>query len=183
MNAAVRCFGFFLGSLHYVCSTHVSLLLMPISLVPSTLFLSERALALTGLRLKLNPSNYTVWHYRRQILLHLHSSNQPQSGEDAEEGTEPISTSPLPSFVRDDLSLAAQLGGRNPKNYQIWYHRRAMLQPILQTTSTATTTSPYARSLDTPTSSSSSSSAIAMASSTIHFKGDTYSLGQYCNYS
>ncbi len=79
---------------------------------------------------------------------------------------EPISSSPLPSFVRDDLALAAQLGGRNPKNYQIWYHRRAMLQPILQTTATATTatttTSPDAMSLETPTSSS-SSSAIAMA--------------------
>jgi protein farnesyltransferase/geranylgeranyltransferase type-1 subunit alpha len=26
------------------------------------------------------------------------------------------------------LDLAANLGGDNPKNYQIWYHRRALLE-------------------------------------------------------
>jgi protein farnesyltransferase/geranylgeranyltransferase type-1 subunit alpha len=27
-----------------------------------------------------------------------------------------------------DLELASRLGGTNPKNYQIWYHRRALLE-------------------------------------------------------
>lgn len=31
-------------------------------------------------------------------------------------------------MVQKDLTLAATLGGANPKNYQIWYHRRALLE-------------------------------------------------------
>lgn len=30
--------------------------------------------------------------------------------------------------IESDLSMAAVLGGSNPKNYQIWYHRRAVLE-------------------------------------------------------
>jgi protein farnesyltransferase/geranylgeranyltransferase type-1 subunit alpha len=30
--------------------------------------------------------------------------------------------------IKTDLDLAATLGGDNPKNYQIWYHRRALLE-------------------------------------------------------
>jgi protein farnesyltransferase/geranylgeranyltransferase type-1 subunit alpha len=30
--------------------------------------------------------------------------------------------------VKCDLDLASTLGGDNPKNYQIWYHRRALLE-------------------------------------------------------
>ena len=68
---------------------------------------AERSLKLSALCLKLNPANYTVWHYRRQCLQSL--------GIDTE-------------GVRKDLDLAANLGGGNPKNYQIWYHRRALLE-------------------------------------------------------
>ena len=32
------------------------------------------------------------------------------------------------SRIKADLDLAATLGGDNPKNYQIWYHRRALLE-------------------------------------------------------
>jgi protein farnesyltransferase/geranylgeranyltransferase type-1 subunit alpha len=30
--------------------------------------------------------------------------------------------------LEPELELASRLGGSNPKNYQIWYHRRAMLE-------------------------------------------------------
>lgn len=30
--------------------------------------------------------------------------------------------------IKTDLDLSATLGGDNPKNYQIWYHRRALLE-------------------------------------------------------
>lgn len=74
--------------------------------------MTERTLRLTGLCLKLNPANYTVWHFRRQILEAL----RPESDEDYE------------ALIRKDLELAATLGGANPKNYQIWYHRRALME-------------------------------------------------------
>lgn len=35
-----------------------------------------------------------------------------------------------PEAVQKDLDLASSLGGDNPKNYQIWYHRRALLECV-----------------------------------------------------
>jgi protein farnesyltransferase/geranylgeranyltransferase type-1 subunit alpha len=67
----------------------------------------ERTLKLSATCLKLNPANYTVWHFRRQCLQSL--------------GLDQTS-------ICQDLDLAANLGGDNPKNYQIWYHRRALLE-------------------------------------------------------
>lgn len=71
---------------------------------------SKRALDLTTLCLKLNPANYTVWHYRRRILLELGGGGI----DDVE--------------IEKDLDFADDLGGTNPKNYQLWYHRRALLE-------------------------------------------------------
>merc|ERR1719232_2555778 len=34
-------------------------------------------------------------------------------------------------LVKKELAFAANLGGGNPKNYQIWYHRRALLESSL----------------------------------------------------
>lgn len=87
--------------------------------------LSERFLRLTGLCLKLNPANYTVWHYRRKILSALSTSKEGGKGKDDGGFFEP-------SLVASDLLLAAKLGGGNPKNYQIWYHRRALLEPSFE---------------------------------------------------
>lgn len=71
---------------------------------------SERALRLTGLCLKLNPANYSIWHFRRQCL------------------DETCTNDNIAQIIQQDLELAASLGGANPKNYQIWYHRRALLE-------------------------------------------------------
>ena len=72
---------------------------------------SQRTLDLTTICLQLNPANYTVWHYRRQILKNLELDTSKES-------------------IEIDLMLASKLGGTNPKNYQIWYHRRNLLENI-----------------------------------------------------
>jgi protein farnesyltransferase/geranylgeranyltransferase type-1 subunit alpha len=74
----------------------------------------ERALRLTGLCLKLNPANYSIWHFRRQCLDAI------------------ITNENIAQIIQQDLQLAADLGGANPKNYQIWYHRRALLESAAQ---------------------------------------------------
>ena len=58
----------------------------------------------------MNAANYTVWHYRRRILMEL------GGGSINEEA------------IERDLDFADDLGGTNPKNYQLWYHRRALLE-------------------------------------------------------
>lgn len=66
--------------------------------------LSERAIALTTDCIGMNAANYTVWHYRRKCLKHL-SCN-----------------------VADELKFVEKLATKHPKNYQIWFHRRAVVE-------------------------------------------------------
>jgi protein farnesyltransferase/geranylgeranyltransferase type-1 subunit alpha len=68
---------------------------------------SERALALTEVCLTFNPANYTVWHVRRECV-------------DALGWTE--------ERLDYEWNLASRLGGPNPKNYQIAFHRRCALE-------------------------------------------------------
>lgn len=79
---------------------------------------SERTLRLTGLCLKLNPANYSIWHFRRQCL------------------EKTITDDNMGQIIQQDLELAAGLGGANPKNYQIWYHRRALLESVAERSGT-----------------------------------------------
>jgi len=97
---------------------------------------SERALRLSGTCVKLNPANYTAWHFRRECLKRLvlqtptaaeDEGGQHQSLPSSNENKCSNSTT-VHDAVERELDLAAALGGSNPKNYQIWYHRRAMLE-------------------------------------------------------
>ncbi|CAK9800733.1 Protein farnesyltransferase/geranylgeranyltransferase type-1 subunit alpha [Anthophora quadrimaculata] len=65
---------------------------------------SERTLALTKDCIKLNPANYTVWQYRREILKAL--------------GKE----------LRDELKFTSTMIEYNSKNYQVWHHRKVIVE-------------------------------------------------------
>ncbi|XP_059482345.1 protein farnesyltransferase/geranylgeranyltransferase type-1 subunit alpha [Neocloeon triangulifer] len=67
---------------------------------------SERALGLTEDALNLNPANYSVWQYRREILKHLKVD------------------------LRKELAFSANMIHIHPKNYQVWYHRKAIVEML-----------------------------------------------------
>ncbi|XP_013104247.1 protein farnesyltransferase/geranylgeranyltransferase type-1 subunit alpha [Stomoxys calcitrans] len=67
---------------------------------------SSRALELTTDALRLNPANYTVWQYRRDILRELGSDLSEELG-----------------YIEDVIT-------ENAKNYQVWHHRRVIVEML-----------------------------------------------------
>ena len=65
---------------------------------------SERVLDLTKEALEFNPANYTVWHYRREVLR--------ATGAD----------------IREELQYSREMIEEHPKNYQVWQHRRVIVE-------------------------------------------------------
>jgi len=65
---------------------------------------SERALELTKTALALNPANYTVWQYRREILKFLKKD------------------------LNKELDFIAEVIFEQQKNYQVWHHRKALVE-------------------------------------------------------
>ena len=55
-----------------------------------------------------NSANYTAWAYRRRCLLALHCS------------------------LQDELVFAERIAFSSPKNYQLWHHRRAIVDIVNQ---------------------------------------------------
>mmetsp|Transcript_8205 Transcript_8205/g.9699 ORF Transcript_8205/g.9699 Transcript_8205/m.9699 type:complete len:327 (-) Transcript_8205:44-1024(-) len=64
---------------------------------------SPRALALTKIVIENNAANYTAWFFRRECLKALGSDLKPE------------------------LDYVSEAARDSPKNYQIWYHRRAVV--------------------------------------------------------
>lgn len=100
-------------------------------------FFTERALELTALCLRYNPANYTVWWYRRQILSTLSKQESDDDDDDDDDNNHTITNNSLTYYdlerIQNDLDLASTLGGSNPKNYQVWYHRRSLLEYTFET--------------------------------------------------
>jgi protein farnesyltransferase/geranylgeranyltransferase type-1 subunit alpha len=65
---------------------------------------SDRVLQLTADALDLNPANYTVWFYRREVLKALGSD------------------------IKKEMKYCREMIEEHPKNYQVWQHRRALIE-------------------------------------------------------
>ncbi|KAI1710890.1 protein prenyltransferase alpha subunit repeat domain-containing protein [Ditylenchus destructor] len=66
--------------------------------------MSERALELTKTCTMLNAANYSVWQYRRNLLKTLNKD------------------------IAEELRFCEEMAAENPKNYQIWHHRRVLVE-------------------------------------------------------
>lgn len=93
-----------------------------------------RSLQLSAVCLRLNPANYTIWYYRRIILNELYWKNMiektKQQKQQQLDDNEYDYDNDL-QFFHNEMTLSSMLGGENPKNYQIWYHRRALLEKLM----------------------------------------------------
>ncbi|ORX66855.1 hypothetical protein DL89DRAFT_269902 [Linderina pennispora] len=69
--------------------------------------ISQRALKLTSLVIEENPGHYTVWVYRKKLVRELQVN------------------------MEDELSWVADLSAMQPKNYQLWHHREAVVEMLL----------------------------------------------------
>eukprot|EP01031_Cornospumella_fuschlensis_P034765 gene34765-42099_t len=65
---------------------------------------SKRGFELTTSLLELNAASFTVWQYRRECIRKLHLN------------------------LTEELDFMDTFASENPKNYQIWYHRRAIVE-------------------------------------------------------
>lgn len=65
---------------------------------------TERVLNLTEDALDLNPANYTVWYYRREVLKSLNCD------------------------LKTELHYCREMVEEHPKNYQVWQHRRVLME-------------------------------------------------------
>eukprot|EP00123_Amoebidium_parasiticum_P001563 comp12682_c0_seq1/m.7774 comp12682_c0_seq1/g.7774 ORF comp12682_c0_seq1/g.7774 comp12682_c0_seq1/m.7774 type:complete len:311 (-) comp12682_c0_seq1:32-964(-) len=68
--------------------------------------MSERAFEVTTDAIGANPGNYTAWEFRRKLLKALNKD------------------------LREELEYVQEMAEDNAKNYQLWYHRRAVVEML-----------------------------------------------------
>ncbi|KAE8210443.1 hypothetical protein CF327_g5681 [Tilletia walkeri] len=89
---------------------------------------STRALALTEHLVKLNPSNYTVWDYRAQLLV------AGLDDDDVEEEETSVQSSSgnarRKAALEAELALLDDMAAGSMKNYQIWQQRKRVVTAL-----------------------------------------------------
>ncbi|KAK0531600.1 CAAX geranylgeranyltransferase alpha subunit [Tilletia horrida] len=80
---------------------------------------SPRALALTEHLVRLNPSNYTVWDFRAQVLEALHRQEEEEGGGGGQKGPGKL--------LEAELGLLDDMAVRSMKNYQVWQQRKRIV--------------------------------------------------------
>lgn len=90
---------------------------------------SPRAFDITTHALKLNPANYTAWYFRRKVTaaLFLDADDDNSTGDKSSSGS---SSDLALEKLREDRAFAGKMGEANPKNYQIWFHRRWLAERL-----------------------------------------------------
>lgn len=78
--------------------------------------LTPAALDLTSQLLRLNPEFYTIWNYRREILLHTYLAPPSSSPDDTYHQT-------LTAHLHNELTFLLPLLKTHPKCYWLWNHR------------------------------------------------------------
>ena len=90
---------------------------------------SERSLYITGEIINLIPAYYTAWNFRFQILQHI-IENITENWQTNNEDTFQDVKSCIVSKLNDELDLLDEFTLNNPKNYQIWSYRQAILSKL-----------------------------------------------------
>jgi protein farnesyltransferase/geranylgeranyltransferase type-1 subunit alpha len=95
-----------------------------------------RVYYLTERILEHNPANYTVWHYRRDIIRSLmndYITNQQQQQQlsDIQQQQQQQQQQSKDNIIEEEIIFMDKFSTENPKNYQIWYHRRALVEIMI----------------------------------------------------
>ncbi|KAJ1029853.1 hypothetical protein NDA13_003092 [Ustilago tritici] len=88
----------------------------PLTSPLSSLELSPRALALTSHLIQLNPSHFSIWQYRANVLLYSSELEKVKGGRDA--------------VLQAELEWLESLAHQNMKSYQVWQHRRVVVSAL-----------------------------------------------------
>ena len=102
--------------------------------------MDEEALLITEQLLSASPDFYTIWNYRREIILEMmkpkHTSQVEIEQQDADEmkadSSEGDGEEAMKKFFSNELRLTATCLMKNPKSYCAWHQRAWIIEHMPQ---------------------------------------------------